>query len=193
MNGKVHHFRPLGLVNGLVVLTDKESRSQWDHITGESIAGLLKGHQLDVWPMQMTTVRAALAEYPELTISFSQYRSLYKWLAGWLYPKFIHQKVLLPYFFNWTMYGEPDPRLPKLTQGLGVIVGKKAKYYPMTAIPLEGLQENWSGRILQMERGKIDGAPRAIWQDTGEQPMQLLTRWYGFSFTYPSCEIYGSG
>lgn len=23
--------------------------------------------------------------------------------------------------------------------------------------------------------------------------MQLLTRWYGFSFTYPDCSVFGSG
>lgn len=192
IKGKVHHFRPLGLVNGLVVLTDKESRSQWDHITGEAIAGPLEGYQLDVWPMQMTTVRASLAEHPELTISLSHHRSFYKWLAVRLYPKFIHQKVLLPYFFNWTMYGEPDSRLPKLTQGLGVIVGRKAKYYPISAIPFDGLKDNWSGRTLRVERGMLDDVPCAFWLETGEQPMQLLTRWYGFSFTYPDCEIYQS-
>jgi hypothetical protein len=27
-----------------------------------------------------------------------------------------------------------------------------------------------------------------VWSD-GEVPMQLLSRWYGFAFTYPGCRI----
>lgn len=192
MNGKIHHFRPYGLLNGLVILKDEESRSLWDHITGKAIDGPFKGHQLDVWSIQMTTVRAALKNYPEITISFSSNHSFYKWLAQTLYPKFIHARVWLPFFFRWSMQSDIDPRLPELTQGLGVILDGQAKYYPLATIPLNGLEDRWLNRSLRVERGKIDGVPRATWQDTGEQPMQLLTRWYGFSFTYPDCEIYKS-
>ena len=85
---------------------------------------------------------------------------------------------------------EPDGRLPKLTQGLGVIINGRAKYYPIESIPLDGLEERWWNRTLRVEFGKIDRAPRAFWCDTSERPMQLLSRWYGFSFTYPDCEIY---
>jgi hypothetical protein len=77
-----------------------------------------------------------------------------------------------------------------LTQGLGVIVGNKAKYYPMNRIPADGIWDIWLGRKLRVQRGAIDGVPRASWQDTNEEPLQLLTRWYGFSFTYPRCEIF---
>jgi hypothetical protein len=180
------------LLNALVILIDKETRSLWDHITGEAIDGPLKGCQLDTWPIQLTTVRAARIEYPEIEISFSSYRSIRKWLAGTLYPKFIRAKVLLPFFFRWTMQNDPDPRLPELTQGLGVFKDGKAKYYPLSAIPSNGLEDRWLNRTLQIRLGKIDGVPHAIWNDTNEEPMQLLTRWYGFSFTYPGCEIYES-
>ena len=83
-----------------------------------------------------------------------------------------------------------DPRLDKLAQGLGVVLGKKAKYYPMNRIPVNGLLDDWLHRTLSVKHGGIDGVPHASWLDTGEEPMQLLSRWYGFSFTYPNCEIY---
>jgi len=178
------------LLNGLVILIDKETRSLWDHITGQAIDGPLKGYQLDVWPIHLTTVNAVLNEYPDIEISLSTYRSIRKWFAGTLYPKFIHAKILLPFFFRWTMQSEPDPRLPELTQGLGVIFNGIAKYYPLSAIPSSGLEDRWLNRTLRVQLGEIDGVPRAIWNETNEQPMQLLTRWYGFSFTYPDCEIY---
>lgn len=190
INGKIHHFRPYGLLNGLVLLIDKETSSLWDHITGEAIEGPLKGYRLDIWPIHLTTVRAALSEYPDAQISLSSYHSIRKWFAGSLYPKFIHAKILLPFFFRWTMQSEPDPRLPELTQGLGVIVDGRAKYYPLSTIPAQGIVDRWLNRTLRVECSKYHAVPHAVWNDTNEQPMQLLTRWYGFSFTYPGCEIY---
>lgn len=180
------------MLNGLVILIDKETNSLWDHITGEAIDGPLKGHQLDVWPVQMTTAQATLNEYPEITISISSNHSFHKWLAQILYPKFIYARVLLPFFFRWSMQSDIDPRLPELTQGLGIILNGRAKYYPLSTIPSNGLEDRWLNRSLLVERNKLNGVPRAIWQDTGEYPMQLLTRWYGLSFTYPQCEIYKS-
>lgn len=179
-------------MNGLVILIDQETRSLWDHITGEAIDGPLKGYQLNVWSIQMTTVRAALIQNPDIEISFSSYRSIRKWLAEVLYPKFIHAKVVLPFFFRWTLQNDPDPRLPELTQGLGVIVDGRAKYYPLSTIPAGGLEDKWLNRPLHVQRAKIDGVPIAAWSGTNERPMQLLTRWYGFSFTYPNCEIFRS-
>ena len=169
---------------------DRETRSLWDHITGTAIDGPLRGHQLDAWPIQITTVQAACTDYSNVELSTSSYRSVPKWVAGWLYPKFIHARVLLPFFFRWSMQTEPDRRLPQLTQGLGVIVNGRAKYYPIESIPMDGLEERWWNRTLRVEFGKIDRAPRAFWCDTNERPMQLLSRWYGFSFTYPDCDIY---
>ena len=191
MNNRIHHFGAIGLTNGLAVLADRETRTHWDHITGEAISGPLVGSNLEVWPFHMTTVATALAEHPNITVSQSTYSSFRRNLAQILYPKFIHGKVWLPGFFYVSMSEPVDPRLDRLTQGLGVIVGNKAKYYPMQRSPLNGLQDHWLGRILSVQRGTIDGVPRAHWQDTNEEPMQLLSRWYGFSFTYPHCEIYG--
>ncbi len=190
MDGRVHHFGAIGLINALAVLADRETRSSWDHITGEAFAGPLSGHQLEVWPVGMTTAAAALAEYPDIAILSSPHRSLKAWVAHRLYPRFIHNTVRLPRFMLLSMSTPVDPRLDKLTQGLGVITRRNAKYYPIRAIPAEGIDDDWSGRILHVERKALDGVPRAVWKDGGEAPMQLLTRWYGFAFTYPNCELY---
>jgi hypothetical protein len=186
----VFHFGAIGLTNGLAVLADRETRTHWDHITGEAVAGPLAGNQLDVWPTHMTTVAAALIDYPNTTISFSESRGLWWKLAQRLYPHFIHENVWLPGFFYASISEPIDSRLDKQAQGLGVVVGKKAKYYPMNRIHANEIQDDWLNRILRIERGATDGVPHATWQDTGAEPMQLLSRWYGFSFTYPQCEIY---
>lgn len=190
MNGNVHHFGAIGFSNGLAVLADRETRTRWDHITGEAFTGPLAGMRLDVWSVQMTTVAAARAAYPSLEVSLSGYRSFQKKLAQWMYPGFIHGRVLFPWFFYAGLSEPIDPRLDKLTQGLGVIVGGQAKFYPLGSIAEGGINDDWQGRILQITCGSLDGVPHARWAGMDEQPMQLLTRWYGFSFTYPNCEIY---
>ena len=226
---------------------DRETRSHWDHITGEAIRGALAGCRLEAWPVHMTTVAAASVTSPGLSISLSNSPSFRRWLAQKIYPRFIHARVWLPPFFYLSMSAPIDPRLDKLTQGLGVVaetprsngaetrrqievktphgrVGTsqqaglktpkssgsetpkfyrvetsrrgvstmeiRAKFSPLRAIPASGLEDDWHGRILHLWRGELDGAPRARWLDTGQEPMQLLSRWYGFSFTYPGCEIY---
>jgi hypothetical protein len=191
VNGNVHHFGAIGFTNGLAVLADRETCKHWDHITGEAFAGPMAGMRLDVWSIQMTTVAAARAAYPSLEVSLSGYRSFQKKLAQWLYPRFIHGRVLFPWFFYASLSEPIDPRLDKMTQGLGVIVGEQAKFYPLGSIAEAGINDDWQGRILHINRGALDGVPHAAWLDTNDEPMQLLTRWYGFSYTYPNCGVYG--
>ena len=53
------------------------------------------------------------------------------------------------------------------------------------------VEDEISGQTLRVFVGELDGTPHASFED-GAQPMQLMTRWYGFSYTYPECELYGS-
>jgi len=175
-------------------MSDKKSWSIWDHITGECFQGVHVGKQLAVWPITITTVAAALMDYPDLVISLSDFKGFKARLLKTMHRAKIGEKQFIPPHFKNTMAGEMDPRLDKMTQGLGVIVDKTGKYYPMSTVPKGGsIQDVWMGRPLKIERGPVDGIPKATWLDTGEIPMQLLTRWYGFSFTYPGCEIYSAG
>ena len=58
--GKARHFSAGGLYNGLVLLIDDETRTYWDHMTGEAVHGELKGAKLDNWSIEMTNVETAL-------------------------------------------------------------------------------------------------------------------------------------
>jgi hypothetical protein len=172
-------------------MSDEESWSIWDHITGECFQGQHKGKQLDFWPIALTTAAAALIDYPDLTVSFSSFKSFKARLLQLVHRRKLDSKGYLPPPFHRTMAGAIDDRLDKLTQGLGVIVDSMGKYYPMRAVPKGGsIEDVWLERPLKIERGAIDGIPKATWLDNGDVPMQLLSRWYGFSFTFPGCEIY---
>ncbi len=192
IDGQLHHFAGGGLYNGMVLLKDHESGTYWDHMTGEGLHGPLVGHQLEVWLTENTTVKAALQDYPDILLHQSSD------LATELYWRKDHnaerdsynimqEKSALPGFFRDTMI-EVDPRLPELTQGLGLFENDQARFYSFDAIPLAGLTDEWQGQPVQIQWG-TSKLPYAIHPITGERPMQLLTRWYGFSLTFPDVEL----
>ena len=192
VDDKTHWFGVCGIANGLAVMRDEETLSLWDHITGEAFEGPMAGRRLDFWPVFMTTVTAVLQKHPDIKLLPSDYRSLGKSFSGMMHRKKIEARGRMPRFFRKSMSRDVDPRLEAHAQGLGVIVGEEGKYYPMSAIPKGGrIEDDWLERTLQVERNQLDGVLFARWLDSGEVPMQLLTRWYGFSFTYPGCAIYG--
>ena len=196
IDGKTHWFGVPGLANGLAVMRDEETESLWDHITGECFEGPLEGQQMTFWGVSMTTAEAELARGSDIILLKSTYRSL----MSTFMKNVVHRNMnigengtRLPPNFRGTMSTEVDPRLPYGAQGLGLIdnENRHGKFYPIDHVARgEFVEDSWLGRPLRVERGKLDGVPFAIWTDTGERPMQLLTRWYGFSFTYAECEIY---
>ena len=98
------------------------------------------------------------------------------WAIRWLPMK-------LPPSFRGTM-GKPDARQPEMEIGLGVVTDGVRRFYPKRSIG-EGIDDEIGGRSLQIRIGE-DAVPVAIW-DNGSRPLQLFTRWYGFSYTYPDC------
>lgn len=199
INGQVHWFGVPGIANGLAVMRDEQTNSLWDHITGECFDGPLADERLDFWHVSLTTVEAELAHHPEAILLKSDYRGLVKWLMKWTLSRVAGQrglinreKSMLGSRFRGSMSRAIDARRPEEEQGLGVIDAQEnGKFYPMNTLPKgQVITDVWHGRTLLIERGAIDGVPSARWADSDEPPMQLLTRWYGFAFTYPNCDIY---
>ena len=190
----MHWFGVPGLANGLAVMRDEESKSLWDHITGECFDGPLEGRQLDGWPVSITTVGAELERDSEAIALPSDYRtmksSFMKAVLGRMTGIAKEGTFLAPHFRN-SMSSEIDPRLPEGEQGLGVMDdGFNGKFYPSRVLQDGPVVDEWRGRELKVELDPKDRIPFAIDTQTGERPMQLLTRWYGFSFTCPDCDIY---
>ncbi len=184
--GEIHHFSAGGLYNGLVLLVDDESQSYWDHISGRALHGPLQGASLPTWPIRMTSASAARRSSPELQLLRSQI-GLKGRLMGWVAGKSVHGRGVLPPGFRSTM-GEADPRLAAMAHGLGVVLGEVARFYPMELLK-QPISDQLAGRDLTISVRADDGVPEARWQDDS-LPMQLFSRWYGFSYTYPGCELY---
>ena len=191
VRGQVHWYGVSGIANGLAVMTDEETSSRWDHITGEAFDGPLVGEVLESWPIHISTNQAELARDPGLPVLRQAYHWTFKRFFQSVpsYSVFSNRKRFPP-GFRGSMSGPVDPRLPAFDQGLGVIVSDEARFYRFHDIsPGSVLQDQWLGRTLIVVRN-AGGVPHARWDDE-QVPMQLLTRWYGFSFTYPSCSVYG--
>jgi hypothetical protein len=186
IDGREHHFSAGGLYDGLVLLIDDQSESYWNHITGEALHGPLKGHRLEAWPIDYTTVGAA-RDRPGLELVRVPIRSVTAFAMRWLHRRKIGTRGFVPLPFRKTMV-RGDDRLPEMTQGVGVLLDKSARFYPVNrlATPVE---DHLGNRALNVSLDPHSRVPRARWAD-GSLPMQLFTRWYGFSASFPGCEIY---
>lgn len=185
IDDKVYHFSAGGLYNGLVLLIDDETQTYWDHITGEALYGTLLKAKMDLWGIQITTVKAALQTYPNLFLLRSK-QELFARMTSWV-MSFPFAKGKFPPGFRKTM-GEKDKRLPEMEIGVGVIEGEIKRFYPMAKIG-EGIDDELKGQPIKVQINKADSVPFAQFSN-GTRPVQLFTRWYGFSYTFPGCEIY---
>jgi len=186
IDGRCHHFSAGGLYNGLVLLIDDETRSYWDHITGTCVHGPMSGHRMPVWNVQLTTVAHALEGMPDLLLLLSR-QSLSARLISW-FLNLPFARTIIPPGFRKTM-GPPDNRLDEMQMGLGLISGNAQRFYPLTRIGF-GIEDNWLGQPVHIRLNPTDGIPDARFPDQS-RPLQLFTRWYGFSYTFPQSEIYG--
>ena len=188
IEGRVHQFRPGGLYNGLIMLQDDETNTYWNHISGEAMYGPLLGKQLEPFNLDITTVKAESQRSNPAPVHLSKLKLMDR-IFTWTFHrrKKIAGKGLIPFFFKWAM-PEVDGRLPKLEQGLGVMINKQARFYPVKFVK-HGIEDELAGQKLTISIDEIAGVPHAIAKD-GSRPIQLLTRWYGFSLTFPDCDIY---
>ena len=196
VDSRVHHFSAGGLYNGLVLLIDDESKTYWDHITGAAVHGPLTGAQLDQWGIQMTTAGALKEQEPKRQESdllvYRSHPSLWSRALGWFMNlPFLSAKF--PPGFRRTM-SDVDTRLDEMSIGLGVVTRSTQRFYPKDRIGVEigaGIEDEIDGRELRVQIGELDAVPSAVWSD-GTRPLQLFSRWYGFSLTYPGCEVYSA-
>lgn len=186
VNGEVYHFQAGGLYNGVAILTDDETGTYWDHITGKAVYGPMEGVQLEIWSLEITTVAAARIQEPDLRILQSHQRPVFR-RAMHFGQRMFGQTGFLPKQFTETM-AEEDSRLPRMTMGLGIIVDEVARFYPLQSIA-KSITEDLNGQKLRVCINPANGFPVAQWEN-GTQPLQYFLRWYGFALTFPHCSVY---
>jgi hypothetical protein len=72
INGKMHHFNNVGLYDGLFVMQDTETKTLWNHITGEAMYGSLVGRTLGpLTNLLQMTVKQALEMDSKVHVAIS--------------------------------------------------------------------------------------------------------------------------
>ncbi len=173
----------------MFLMIDDETRSYWNHVTGESVHGTMAGARLEAWGVEITTAEAEIARSDSTTISRS-HPGLRGRLVSWLAAARGPERIGIPFFFRRTM-AAADLRLPERCRGLAVVVAGRARFYRVAALE-RGVVDLWGGRELTLGLGPTDRMPFARWED-GSRPFQLLMRWYGFAYTYPGGAIHRGG
>lgn len=163
INGTMHHFNYVGLYDGLAVIQDSETKTLWNHITGEALYGPLVGRTLgNMSNLLQMTVSQALEMDPATQVAISD-RTYFAGgrelgTAPGLSPRpwapDNPNAQLGPNFVR--SLGEEDTRRPRMDLGLGIWTAKTRRYYPTARI-----RENGDALI-----DEVDGRKVLIYIDT---------------------------
>jgi hypothetical protein len=236
VDGKLHHFNYVGIYDGLAVVQDKESRTLWNHVTGEAMYGPLVGRLLkQTSNLLHMNVRQALTVDANIRIAISDREyfvgdKLFGTAPGFLGGRGAERwapgnpnATIVPSFVP--TLGREDARRPRMDIGLGVWTASTRRYYPMDLLRQRGgaFIDRIDGRSLLVYVEPETSAPAAMFvtakdaridgrdvrldnggivrmgvllnrdgkRQSAERPQQMFTRWYGFSLTFPGCEIAG--
>ena len=212
------HFDNVGLYNGLFVMQDQESKTLWNHISGEAMYGPHVGYTLGpVGNLRQMNVSEALELDPGMQVAISD--RPYTGQSG--APS--DDSQLMGMFIE--TLGVEDDRVPRMDMGLGIWTEQTRRYYPRDAI-LErdnAFVDSLDGRNVLIFIDAQSATPTAMFVDaesataegsevlldTGELvrggvlydadgnpieaelPQQIFTRWYGYSLTFPGSEVFG--
>ena len=218
MDGRVLTFKEAGLYDGLVLLGDNETETVWHHITGEGLYGELAGKQVEeVSNIYHTTVEEALENYPDIHIAISdrpirQNRSVLGQLRRGLRQMFLgtmsEEDDRRPTMdIGLGLWKGDDARYYPYEDviasnnmifdtfaGRRVLVFYAPDALALLAVFTDATSATWEGDELHLSTGEVirhgvlydaDGN-----RTTGERPLQVFTRWYGFSLTWPQTVIY---
>lgn len=133
VNGQHLHFRVTGVYNSMSIMSDYETGSYWENATGECIEGPLKGTHLETRPPQYLKVSQVLEMDPDAQVATRKFSWLDRFSDATGNQPMLGAKGFIPPPFRMSMT-KSDERLPELDLGLGVWIGKAARYYSMKTI-----------------------------------------------------------
>ncbi len=137
IDGDRHHFETVGVYDGLFVLQDTESKTLWNHITGEALYGPHVGSSLaPVGNMLQMTVEQSLARDSDTRVAISDRPYAATGTSQRRFDPDDPGAELLPFFVE--TLGAEDGRLPRMTMGLGLVTNATIRFYPMDLIRERG-------------------------------------------------------
>jgi Protein of unknown function (DUF3179) len=181
LGGQLHHFNNVGLYDALFVMQDTESKTLWNHITGEALYGPLVGRTLGpVGNLLQMNVQAALQLDPGMQVAISNR------------PYFVGDRLLgaapgaptgprrdtlsedaqlMPMFIE--TLGKEDTRRPRMDMGLGIWSATGRRYYPMQLIRADrALIDRFDGREVLVYIDPETATPAALFVNARQATVQ---------------------
>jgi hypothetical protein len=134
--GEMLHFDNVGLYDGLFVMQDRESKTLWNHITGDALYGPYVGRSLGpVDNILQMTVEEALEYDADMQVAISD--RPYTGRSGVPGQGTLSDDAeLMPMFIE--TLGDEDTRRPRMDMGLGIWTESTRRYYPMEELRARG-------------------------------------------------------
>lgn len=136
VDGKLYHFDATGVYHGMAILRDRETGSSWEHATGESIHGQLRGQQFETLSTKYLLVQQVLETIPSALLAIANRSWFHRLLDKLTMKNFLTPRGNMPAPFRLTM-GEVDKRLPEMQLGLGMWIDNKARFYSMKTLKFQ--------------------------------------------------------
>ncbi len=216
IDGRVLKFEERALYDGLFLMADLETESLWHHITGEALHGPMKGKQLAVGNLLHMSVEQLLTLNPEARIAMSTHKSAEKrrkkgkrkrkklndMFEGTIADHDGRRPKMEMGLGIWNDQGSRYYPLDLIDEGplLDRLDGRTLLVYidPLSDVPaaifVDSKTVAMDGETILLDNGQQLSAGRLVKEnaDPGipQRPLQLFTRWYGFSLTFPNTEIY---
>ncbi len=181
IDGSMPRFENVGLYDGLFVMQDVESKTLWNHITGEALYGPHVGRSLGpMGNMLQTTAAQALAGDPETQVAISNRpyfaggrrrgpaggRGAGQGVGGRYEPGNPNAR-LSPAFVD--TLGTEDLRLPRMTMGLGIVTDATVRFYSMESVEERGaVIDVLDGRRILVYVDPTTFTPAALFVDARE-------------------------
>jgi len=219
IDGQLLHFEFRGLFNGVSLLWDRETGSYWHHVTGKALDGPMKGRQLPMYNLLMATAEQALEGDPDLVVAISdrEIRKGSRWSPLTDRVRMLSDRLRRTIRGEDPRRPEMDIGLGVWTNdaqtyypmevvndkggfvfdrmdGRGVLIYIEPTANTVAALYTAATGASWDGTVLRMNNGRFVRAGGLFDGDSelrAERPMQVFTRWYGFSLTFPETEVYG--
>jgi hypothetical protein len=182
IDGELHHFNNVGLYDALFVMQDTESKTLWNHITGEALYGPFVGRTLGpVGNLLQMNVQAALQSDPAMQVAISNRPYLVGdrrlgtapgAAPGSRRDTLSADAQLMPMFIE--TLGKEDTRRPRMDMGLGIWSTTGRRYYSMESIHAHdrALIDRFDGREMLVYIDPETHTPAALFVNAREATVQ---------------------
>jgi len=173
VDDRVLHFRLIGVNNQNFIMTDEETGSWWQQVTGEAILGPLKGRKLERMPFEQVSFALWAAENPDSSMLPAEEK----------YAELYGSNVLERgedrdgEFMAFPVGSDPDDPLELGELLVAVQLPGVEKAYSMRTLRAQSpIADRVAGRDILLVLGGDDESVRCFDRQLGERTLELFLK-----------------